>query len=144
MNMGVRRYLLFMIGMLIIHCVDMGSNTYQELEPKDIPNIPTYTEDVQPILARHCLSCHSLNNAHTDGGLSYDVYLDAISIDRRLEDYPDSLPHNYKAGQKYVYGWDGIRTTAIEQRSMPPGGLQRLNSREISILTRWASLAYQK
>lgn len=112
----------------------------------DVPDEPTWAEDVRPILLANCASCHSfppIRGAPGPGeardGLRLDVYEDTI-----LDDGTEYLGTNVSG--KVVPGAasvaERIVARAVDQRTMPPRlsgstSLRPLSSRQQEILERW-------
>lgn len=117
---------------MLAACVDLGTQSYAELEPGDVPAAPTYEEDIRPIIEARCSQCHSRETGTAKGEISYDTYDNLLpaTTSRRGEDEEDEE------------GWGGIRKKGIDDRSMPPGGMQRITAREEAILLRWAEIGF--
>lgn len=93
--------------------------------------IPTYNQDVRPILAENCFSCHGPDSAARKAGLRLDRFADAIA--------------KRPSGQAIIPGdpvasgiMDRIRRPETDPLHMPPGaGHKSLSRAQIDTLTRW-------
>ena len=126
--LGPMAYLLPVALSLIISCVNIGDKTYGELEPDDIPGLVTYGEHVRDIIGSKCSVCHSAVLGRTEEGLDYDLYENVV---------PQVSPGNGDGEEEDKKGWQGIKKTGIDEKSMPPGGKERFTPREIEILITW-------
>jgi uncharacterized membrane protein len=112
-------------GAVVLSCVNIGSQTYAQAEPDDLPDYVTYTQHIQPIIDAKCCNCHS-HAQHTIAGLDYSTYEQVI-------------PSTNGQGGEGQPGWQGIKLTGIVDMTMPPGGKERFTPREIALLLRWES-----
>ena len=93
--------------------------------------IPTYNQDVRPILAENCFSCHGPDSAARKAGLRLDRFADAIA--------------KRPSGQAIIPGdpvasgiMDRIRRPESDALHMPPAaGHKSLTPAQIDTLTRW-------
>lgn len=124
------------------------------------PTAPTFTKDVQPILAAHCTRCHGGNGTltnETDGsrGGTIDCYLDQMA-DRggdctALVDGGPPPFSECRPGAKYcaTVPLTGTTTTLFDfyvfgeaddpVNRMPPPPAAPLNDWELNTLKRWAA-----
>ncbi len=92
---------------------------------------PTYNQDVRPILAENCFSCHGPDSAARKAGLRLDRFADATA--------------KRSSGQAIIPGdpvasgiMDRIRRPENDPLHMPPGaGHKSLSPTQINTLTRW-------
>ncbi len=92
---------------------------------------PTYNQDVRPILAENCFSCHGPDSAARKAGLRLGRFADATS--------------KRSSGQAIIPGdpvasviMDRIRRPENDPLHMPPGaGHKSLSPTQIDTLTRW-------
>jgi hypothetical protein len=116
-----------------------------------VPAMPTYTNDVRPILMAHCVRCHGANemlNPTPDVPGARNV--PTICYLQRYEDAGDCT---VVATCQHGAGYCGtvmqgstesliasrIKLPAGETGAMPPPPADRLNDWEMEVLTRWSS-----
>lgn len=107
-----------LIPLLLLVVAACGGEPIEQVDPASIPEMPTWTADVRPILDRYCQSCHS---AETVGGA------------------PDGA--DFGSYDRTVCEWDEV-DEVLRERSMPPGGAPRPTAREAAVLYRWAEVGY--
>jgi len=108
----------YMILTLILVLAACGGEPIEQVDPDSIPQMPTWTSDVRPMLDRYCQGCHS---SQTLGGS------------------PDGL--DFASYDLTVCEWDDV-DEVLRERSMPPGGSPRLTAREVAVLDRWADVGH--
>jgi len=118
---------------LIIACVPIGSKTYSQLEPDDLPQKPTYKNNVKAIVDSKCGLCHSSKSGRIYEGIDYSS-LNSL------------LPYTGRPSKEdeEKRGWEGFKKTAIQEMSMPPGSKNRLTPKEIAILLRWEEQGFEE
>ena len=102
----------------------------QEAGPAPPSSLPSYSQQIAPILARHCLECHGPDERQREADLRLDKREAAISV----------LP----SGTRAIFPGKSVdselirRVTANGELRMPPADAEdRLNSAEIELLKRW-------
>jgi hypothetical protein len=106
---------------LLWGCVNIGSSTYDQIEPGDIPEQVTYAEHVAPIVEFRCGACHFPGGSVTEEAPLYGTY-------------ESVAPPN----------WRAFKRTTITDMTMPPGGKERTTPRENAILVRWESEGFAR
>jgi len=111
----------------------------------DVPAAPTYSKDVQPILAAHCVRCHGANDTlNGDPTVRFTLKAPLVCYLQRYAD--ENCPGS---DCKHGAAWCGgaasgklivheINDTDDSQLRMPPLPADRLNDWEIEVLTRWS------
>ena len=120
----------------------------------DIPDEPSWAEDVRPILIANCASCHSFppvrgapGPSESRPGFRLDVYEDT-TLDEGTEYLGVDLGGQVIPGAASVV--DRIIARAVEAETMPPplaagsGKLRPLSSRQQEILLRWHEQGAQR
>jgi hypothetical protein len=118
----------------------------------EVPDEPTWAEDVRPILMANCASCHSFPPIRSapgptsiGDGLRLDVYEDTI-LDEGTQFRGTDVSGRAVPGAASVA--DRIVARAVELETMPPpltGGKKRpLSSRQQEILLRWYEQGAQR
>jgi hypothetical protein len=107
------RITLSLIATLFAGCFS-GEFLIGEIDPESIPEVPTYSEHVKPIMEYYCVACHY------PGGEEPDL----STYEAVLDDFEETAEE------------------VFESRSMPPGASRRLSPREETILARWAALEF--
>lgn len=92
-----------------------GDATLDEVDPGAAPASPTYFDDVAPIMAARCVPCHA------DGAQPGD----------------NIAGYGYDTCDKVKSGWGGLVSTGFVDKTMPPGGAERITSSEELTLQRW-------
>jgi len=107
------RVFLMGFALLASGCA-FGDAPLEEVDPEAAPAQPTWSEHVAPILDFYCNACHSPDALLGElGGFGYDTCA------------------------KAKRGWGPLWQTAAEDRTMPPGGAQRILPWELLTLERW-------
>ena len=88
---------------------------------------PTYSRDIQPLLAKHCVLCHGPDKAEAE--LRLDDETRAVA---KLE----SGEHAIVAGKPHLSELIKRVTTTDESLRMPPEG-EQLSAKEVALLTKW-------
>ncbi len=96
-------------------------------DPKAKVQIVTYSQDIRPLLKKHCVECHS--GWFPDGGLRLDS-IDAIF--KGGNSGPAIVPGSPDKG------WLMYSLTKARQRrmQMPPNG-ERLSQQQVNLLKEW-------
>jgi len=109
----------------------------------DVPASPTYTKDVQPILAAHCVRCHGANDTlNGDPAIHTPMPTPLLCYLQRYEDGGDcSVASTCKRGAGYCGPMipTYINYPKDAPLAMPPPPSDRLNDWEKEVLTRWAN-----
>lgn len=92
--------------------------------------VPDFDHDVRPIIAEHCLECHSLDKAK--GGLALVSRLDAM---KKLKSGAITLVPGDAAASELVKRV----TTSDEDEVMPPKDKQSLTPAQIETLRQWVA-----
>lgn len=95
-------------------CVPAGEGTLLEVDPDAAPARPTYTEHVAPLMEHYCTACHA----------------------------PDAQAgeqegYGYETCSKVRSNWWPLVETTFEEKTMPPGGAERVTSAHQLTLERW-------
>jgi hypothetical protein len=103
----------------------------------EVPARPTYTRDVQPILAAHCVRCHDENLSGALDPLTGVVDKPLVCHLNRYEDNGASSGAGSVicAGMSVSY----IALPDDAAKRMPPAPSDPLNDWEKDVLTRWAT-----
>ena len=112
----------------------------------EVPAAPTYSKDVQPILAAHCVRCHGANDTlNADPTGRFQLKAPLFCYLQRYEDEGCETASTCKRGAGYCGSTasTNLIVTEInmpdgEQLRMPPLPADRLNDWEIEVLTRWS------
>jgi hypothetical protein len=112
----------------------------------EVPAAPTYTKDVQPILAAHCVRCHGANdmlNANPDAKNPLKT-MPLLCYFQRFEEEGDcatAASTTCKHGAGYCASMIPTRILLPEGNAsfMPPAPSAPLNDWEQDVLTRWAA-----
>jgi len=114
----------------------------------EVPSAPTYTKDVQPILAAHCVRCHGANDMLNAMEAYGSIMKPALCYLDRYDDTGDCTTVGSTTCQRGA-AWcaspaGGNRIPvfltgdpAVGQL-MPPPPSDSLNQWEIDVLTRWS------
>lgn len=134
---------MFAIG-LFLSAAACGNDPLATLDPELETFTPTYERDVRPVLARHCIACHTSSGVAI-GGVQLDTYETAWGNQKR------SACTAIVAALKERYG-DHLRPIKRDTDdplvpakpcgdwqvySMPTGAQPRLTMAEQLILVRW-------
>ena len=120
-----------------------GSGTLDELEPAVFQIEPTYESHIRPLLAKHCVRCHSSSGIRV-GGVELDRYESAHS--NRVRNVCVSVTTEIIerfAGHLKPEPRDGRERPACEgwtPYNMPPGAAGHLTLEEQIVLARWVEL----
>lgn len=91
----------------------------------------SYSRDVQPILAKNCLSCHQAGGAgHAASGFSMASYDDLM---KGTSAGPMIIPGDSE-GSNLIVLMEGRADASI---AMPHGGAKRVSSADIGTIRRW-------
>lgn len=113
--------IVLVLAALVAGCINLGDQSYEEVEPGDIPATVTYTEHIYPISASYCLECHSPSGRFgTQEGVNYDGYT------------------------RHVSGFNSYLRVTVDEKTMPPGTKPRPTAREIALLLKWKEQGYQQ
>ena len=99
-------FVMLLAGPLAVAGCTSGSDSLERVDPAAAPLHPTWAE-VEPILDRNCVPCHS-------GG--EQNYTTCSATTRELEEFEEVV---------------------FEEGSMPPGAWPRLDERQKLIIRRW-------
>ena len=106
----------------------------------EVPAVPTYTKDVQPILAAHCVRCHGevLSVDSTTGRMPLQCHLN------RYEDTGDcsnAATCSFGAASPTCIGLSSLYITLPDSnaRRMPPLPSDQLNDWELEVFKRWST-----
>jgi hypothetical protein len=123
--------------LLLVFSCGSGDLPLEAVDPAAAPLHPTY-EQVVPILDRACVPCHrggggedapGAGEAAPGGGANAPGGAAAVAEEDEGGDYSTCAGIHE--------GLEGIRETALDGSSMPPGAWPRLDEREKLILRRW-------
>jgi hypothetical protein len=109
----------FISLLMVIAMFSCESNTYQEIEPKVA--LPTYQNEIRPIIEANCTSCH---------------YQNSLLAPFSLTDY-QSVKLSAEFGT-LIYRIE----TATGQESMPLG-LPKLSQSQIELIKLWAAQGFK-
>jgi uncharacterized membrane protein len=132
---------LLLAGLLFTSCFS-GERLLGEVDPESIPETPTYTEHIRPIMEYYCVACHypganprSLQEEFVQRGVLTE------EEGRRfiLSSGEDPDLSTYEA---IVEAFEEVAEEIFESQSMPPGASRRLTPREETILARWAAKGF--
>jgi hypothetical protein len=103
----------------------------------EVPANPTYTKDVQPILAAHCVRCHG-ETLVPDPNLPTEMPL-LCHLNRFGDDCSNPAACSFGAGSPTCTALSGSYIIAADStgKRMPPPPSDPLNDWEIDVLTRW-------
>jgi len=111
-----------------------------------VPANPTYTKDVQPILAAHCVRCHGANGMlNSMNDVPGAIKAPRICYFQRYEDQGDcstaSSP-TCQRGAGYCASMFPAYIDAADDSGlrMPPPPAERVNEWEHDVLFRWAAV----
>lgn len=96
-----------------------GDRTLAEVDPQAAPLHPTY-EQAFDLVQFNCAPCHS-------GG--------GAALQQKEEGEGDDL--DYATCQGIQRGLDGLRSSVLQNGSMPPGAWPRIAERDKLLLQRW-------
>ena len=99
---------LICLTAFVVGC-GFGDASLDEVDPAAAPESPTYADHIAPIMEDYCTACHGGEGR----GVRYD---DCAQV---------------------VRNWRGLRSTALEGRSMPPPTAYSLSSADRLTLERW-------
>jgi hypothetical protein len=118
--------LMSLLLLLLTGCVQGATR----LDTGLVPENPTFTQDIEPLMARYCTRCHAAGGVRYEGvGVNtYDAIIQDLdevvctSISPAvIGEYPDAC-----VGREEVF-------------TMPPGASEHLDMLEQITLARWAS-----
>jgi hypothetical protein len=103
----------------------------------EVPANPTYTKDVQPILAAHCVRCHG-ETLVPDPNNTAEVPR-ICHLNRFGDDCSNPAACSYGAGSASCTALTASYIIAADStgKRMPPPPSDPLNDWEIDVLTRW-------
>jgi hypothetical protein len=107
----------------------------------DVPASPTYTKDVQPILAAHCVRCHGANGMlHTMHVFGRDLSPTTCYL-QQYDDAGDcSVASTCQRGAGYCAAMFPIYINGtVDTATLMPPPPSELNQWEKDVLLRWAS-----
>lgn len=104
---------LLALAMLAGACA-FGDEQLADLSANGVPENPNYREHIQPIMVRRCVMCHS-----EDGSV-------VNPPKPRLDDEDEVIDASCR-----------IYVRSIQEESMPPGALDRLDNAERLTVERW-------
>jgi hypothetical protein len=103
-----------------------------------VPANVTYTHDIKPLLAAHCIRCHSVG---ADGKLNMDPGISSsFSLGKQVADGDFSRPDDVGMVHGLTYYTapnPGVAKMGAFLVSMPPPPAPPLTSREHDMLTKW-------
>ena len=106
----------FWLLMLALSGCGFGDATLEELDPEVVPERPTWSTEIRPLMDLYCTACHAEDaQPGAVGGLGYDTCEKTKS--RR--------------------NWRGIVNSVFESNYMPPGGAPRVTEPHVLMLKRW-------
>ena len=103
--------------LVLIGCGE-GAGTLEEVDPEAAPLQPTWSEHISGIMEERCATCHAQESQL--GELEGRSYGTCEEVKR---------PGN----------WQGLVTTGLERKTMPPGGADKITPAEALALRRWWS-----
>lgn len=110
------------------------------------PASPTYTKDVQPILAAHCVRCHN-ETFFIDpavGKMPAKCHLNRFETTGNCDPDAGAITCSYGAGDRQCAGTLPLYLTIDDENTrMPKPPSDRLNDWEIDVLTRWSKTMAQ-
>jgi hypothetical protein len=101
------------LGLVVLTGCGIGDADLVDVDPAAAPLHPTYAEHIAPLMETYCTACHAAGEGGEGGEVRYD--------DCRW----------------VVRNWGGLRSTALEGRSMPPPTAWVLSSADRLTLERW-------
>ena len=109
-----RSTLMLCLSALTLWGCGMGDATLDEVDPEAAPANPTWSAHVERIMEVRCTACHD----------------------------PDAQPgeasgYGFETCEKARRYEDPFIRTAIDEKTMPPGGAERLTSAEALTMLRW-------
>jgi hypothetical protein len=112
----------------------------------DVPASPTYTKDVQPILAAHCVRCHGANGTlNGDPKIHTPLAVPMICYLQSYDNNPVGCTTETTCQHGAAYCASGglitqyINFPVDSSTRMPPSPSDPLNDWEKEVLTRWAN-----
>ncbi len=108
----------------------------------DVPAMPTYTQDVAPIVEEHCLRCHVTGGPRRGGVVvdSYEVLSARAVINTCVSVNPDVVDAHADSLLPLAGSQDLAPCESWDVFSMPPGAMPRLTEDEQWILARWTAI----
>jgi uncharacterized membrane protein len=110
--------------LLSLFACGAGDMPLDDVDPSAAPLEPAF-DQVNSIIQRQCVPCHSSSNADDD----------KKEDENNEDDAEDFLP--YETCDMIVGNAPYIYYEAVEEGSMPPGAWPRLTEREKLIIKRW-------
>ncbi len=102
-----------LLGLLLPAGCGLGDRDLEAVDPAAAPLHPTYAEHIAPLMETYCTACHAAGEGGEGGEIRYD-------------------------GCSWVVrNWGGLRSTALDGRSMPPPTAWVLTSADRLTLERW-------
>lgn len=99
----------------------LGDASLTDVDPDAIPATVSYEADVGPRIDYYCVSCHHADGQQGNaGGWDFSSY------------------------ELVKASFGSIELTAIQDKSMPPGGARRLTARDAAILLRWRDQGFAR
>jgi hypothetical protein len=107
-----------------------------------VPTVPTWVDDVEPILRGNCFHCHGTRPVHQDAA-RWDFYDRGDPRLSGIGDFSDHLisgrdPAHFMA----ILGL--VDPTMSEGRRMPPPPAVRLTDRDRAVLDAWRDTGFQR
>jgi hypothetical protein len=101
------------LGLWTLPGCGLGDGDLADVDPVAAPLHPTYEAHIAPLMEAYCTACHAAGEGGEGGEVRYD-------------------------GCKWVVrNWAGLRSTALDGRSMPPPTARVLTSADRLTLERW-------
>ncbi|MFN3199062.1 MAG: hypothetical protein ACE366_11745 [Bradymonadia bacterium] len=110
----LRFYVCTALTALALSACDAGDATLEEVDPEAAPANPTWSSHVERIMVVRCTACHA-EDAQSGEAEGY----------------------GYETCEKTIRNWEGFVETVVEEKTMPPGGADRLTSAELLTMQRW-------
>jgi hypothetical protein len=137
---------LLLAGLLFTGCF-FGDRLLGEVDPESIPETPTYTEHIRPIVEYYCVACHYPGNKlrllQKEEGPS--VQQDALTEEEDSSFILNSGEEpDLSTYEAVVEAFEEVAEEIFEAQSMPPGASRRLTPREETILARWAAKGFPR
>jgi len=112
---------------------------------RELPQSPSYVEDVDPILSFYCEQCHTAAGNRRDGGVELDQYRSARS--NRLHIACTSLDSRLLAEVEpqwaLLFDYEDPVCSFWTPASMPIGAREHLSADEQQILVNWINTGAQ-